>query len=336
VSRFRRALGVFHYGPLRRSDWLPTDECQDEQVRPGDLSPCDWDSDTEDSDDEHCGLGAHYRDAMGGDESDSDEGPAGLGASYRSSMGAMADGSDSESEDAEEGGISRPDGEGDEEESLDDGMACRLSDLASDSEPDDLAAARHRGASPEPLPVLGLPDADEDVLEEASPDALAAGSAEPAGAQESAEEEDPVVDLAVSDSSSEGLVDLDAGLGCASPDPLPASSASSRPAADPSGVARPAEGPSAVPAPLPKRLRLGAASGGAPGVGGLEFGDVGGSSLGLSVGIGSGLASGASRPSRPLAGDLPAAGLASSSQPPETRGSSARRGSPAVDRIRVS
>ena len=71
----------------------------------------------------------------------------------------MADGSDSESEDGEEGGISRPDGEGDEEESLDDGMACRLSDLASESEPDDLAVARHRCGSPEPLAVL--PDAEE-------------------------------------------------------------------------------------------------------------------------------------------------------------------------------
>ena len=24
VSRFRNALGVYHYGPLRLSDWLPT------------------------------------------------------------------------------------------------------------------------------------------------------------------------------------------------------------------------------------------------------------------------------------------------------------------------
>ena len=39
-----------------------------------------------------------------------------------------------------------------------------------------------------------------------------------------------------------------------------------------------AEGPSAALAPLRKRLRLGAASGGAPGAGGLEFGNVGGSS----------------------------------------------------------
>ena len=216
--------------------------------------------------------------------------------------------------------------------------------MGPDSDPDDLAAAEHRGASPEPMPVLDrgcgrlgiAPPDDEDALEEASPDALAAGSAAPVGAEESGEEEDPVVDLAVSDSSSEGLADLDAGPGCASPDPLPASSASSRPAADPSGVARRAAGLSAVPAPVPKRLRLGDGSGGAPGAGGLDFGDVGGSSLGLSVGIGSASASGASRPSRPFAGDLLDAGLASSSQPPQSRGSSARSGSPGENRIRVS
>ena len=33
-----RALGVYHYGPLPRSDWLPTDECEDEHVRPGEDS----------------------------------------------------------------------------------------------------------------------------------------------------------------------------------------------------------------------------------------------------------------------------------------------------------
>ena len=44
---------------------------------------------------------------------------------------------------------------------------------------EDLAAAEHRCATPEPLPVLCLPDADEDSLQEASP--------------ESGEEEDPVV-----------------------------------------------------------------------------------------------------------------------------------------------
>ena len=35
--------------------------------------------------------------------------------------------------------MSRPDGESDKEEWLDDDMACRLSDLAPDSEPEDLA-----------------------------------------------------------------------------------------------------------------------------------------------------------------------------------------------------
>ena len=34
-------------GPLRRSDWLPTDECADEQDRPGEDPPADWDSESE-------------------------------------------------------------------------------------------------------------------------------------------------------------------------------------------------------------------------------------------------------------------------------------------------
>ena len=340
VSRFRRALGVFHYGPLRRSDWLPTEECEDEHFRPGEDSPADWDSESEESEDEFGGFGAHYREGMGGDDS-AEEDMGGFGAHYRESMGGMASGSDSESEEGEEDRISRSDGESDEEETqLPDDMACRLSDLAPDSEPDDLAAAEHRCASPEPLPVFDA-DAgerlhDEDALEVASLDAVAAGSAEPVEAAEGGEEEDPVVDLAVSDSSSEGFADLDAVPGCASPAPVLASSASSLAAAVRPGVPRRAEGPSAVPAPLPKRLRLGAVSGGAPGAGDEEFGDFGGSLLGLSVGTGSGLASGASRPSRPLAGDLPASGLASSSQPPEFRASSARSGSTEVKGFRVS
>ena len=163
VSRFRRALGVYH--------------------RPGEDSPADWDSESEESDDEFGGFGAHYRDAMGGDDSDGDEELGGFGAHYRESMGAMADGPDSESEEGEEVGISRPDGESDEEESLEDDMACRLSDLAPDSEPEDLAVAEHRCASPEPLPVLergGRVDNfeadDDDGLEEASPDPLASES----------------------------------------------------------------------------------------------------------------------------------------------------------------
>ena len=64
------------------------------------------------SDDEFGCFGAHYRDAAGGDDSDSDDGPAGLGAHYRSSMGDMAGGSESETETGEEGGVSRPHGEG--------------------------------------------------------------------------------------------------------------------------------------------------------------------------------------------------------------------------------
>ena len=71
-------------------------------------------------------------------------------------------------------------------------MAYRLSDLAPDSEPEDLAAAEHRCASPEPLPVLGLPDADE------------------------GERLSRAVAPALSDCSSEGLAERDAV-----PQPLP-------------------------------------------------------------------------------------------------------------------
>ena len=67
----RRSLGTAAAGPLRRSDWLPTDDCADEQNRPSDLSPRDWGSESEDSDDDFGGIGAHYREAMGGG-SDSD------------------------------------------------------------------------------------------------------------------------------------------------------------------------------------------------------------------------------------------------------------------------
>ena len=295
---------------------------------------------------------------MGGSESDSDE-PCGLGAHYRSSMGGMADGSDSKSED---GGISRPDGEGDDEGSVDDGMACRLSDL--ESEPEDLAAVQHRCASPEPLPVLGPPDAHEEDFEEASPDALAAGSANPVGAEESGEEEELAVDPVLSDSSSEGFVERDAVPGCASSAALPVSSASVlAPAVGLPGVAPRMDGLSAVPLRLPRRVRFGATFDASPGDGCLEVGDVGGSCLGLSVGSGSGSALGdvpdldrawdrvpllapsslaageraASRQSRPLAGDLAASGLASSAPPPpEAPGSSALSGSKPAKRLRVS
>ena len=85
---------------------------------------------------------------------------------------------------------------------------------------------------------------------EASPDAVAGGSAEPVESAEGGEEEEPAVDLAVSDASSEGFADLDAVPGCASPAPLLASSASSLAAAVRPGAPRRAEGPSAVLAPL--------------------------------------------------------------------------------------
>jgi hypothetical protein len=45
----RRAIGVYHYGPLRRSDWLPSgDFVEGQQVKPQhDSSESDW---TEESD----------------------------------------------------------------------------------------------------------------------------------------------------------------------------------------------------------------------------------------------------------------------------------------------
>ena len=63
---------------------------------------------------------------------------------YREAMDGITGGSDSHSEEGDVDGISRPDGEGDQEEWLDDHMACRLSDLAPDSEPN----ARHRMTLP--------------------------------------------------------------------------------------------------------------------------------------------------------------------------------------------
>ena len=98
VSRFKEALGVFHYGLLRRSDWLPTKEGSDEQVEPSDLSPRDWDGDSSDSESERCDLAAHFRAAMGMDESSDSEGGGRLAAHFRSSMGAMAGDDSSESQ----------------------------------------------------------------------------------------------------------------------------------------------------------------------------------------------------------------------------------------------
>ena len=104
VSRFRTALGVYHYGPLRRSDWLPTKENPDadEQVQPSELSPRDWEDSCSDSDSERWDVGAHFRGAMGAEDSSDSEGGADLGAHYRSSMGGMG-GSSSGSEDCWDG-----------------------------------------------------------------------------------------------------------------------------------------------------------------------------------------------------------------------------------------
>ena len=64
VSRFRNALGVYHYGPLRRSDWLPTAEGPEEQVQPSELSPFDWAGESEDSESSGAGFGANYREGL--------------------------------------------------------------------------------------------------------------------------------------------------------------------------------------------------------------------------------------------------------------------------------
>ena len=125
---------------------------------------------SEGSEVDYGGVAGRCREAAGGSDWDSDE-LGDLGAHYRSSVGGAADGSDSDSEDC---GISRPDGECDEERSLDVGMACRLSDF--ESEPDDLAAAEHRCASSAPRPVLGPEDAPDEDVEEVSSDASAVGS----------------------------------------------------------------------------------------------------------------------------------------------------------------
>ena len=48
VSRFRTKLGVFHFGPIRRSDWLPVGEEKDgEQTRRGPDSEDESDQDAE-------------------------------------------------------------------------------------------------------------------------------------------------------------------------------------------------------------------------------------------------------------------------------------------------
>ena len=89
VSRFRSSLGVYHYGPLRRSDWLPTEECVGEQVEPSELSPADWLSD-ESSEEEFGGFGANYRSgvrdiATGVSDCESESSDCGLGGRGRCS-----------------------------------------------------------------------------------------------------------------------------------------------------------------------------------------------------------------------------------------------------------
>ena len=74
VSRFQRAIGVYHYGPLRRSDWLPTAEQAGEQVQPSELSEADWGDSSDDSDLDQEDFAANYRSGMGGMNGASSEG----------------------------------------------------------------------------------------------------------------------------------------------------------------------------------------------------------------------------------------------------------------------
>ena len=160
VSRFRRAIGVFHYGPLRRSDWLPTDEHEGEQVRPSELSPRDWGEESSDSELERGDFGAHYRESMGAGDEDLSSSEAGdLGAHYRESMAAMGGGfPESEDECMDASGASAS------------GLcAPASSDFAADCP--ETPFAGFRCAEPEPVWVgsddeARLADFDEPVKEE--------------------------------------------------------------------------------------------------------------------------------------------------------------------------
>jgi len=168
VSRFRGVLGVFHYGRLRRSDWLPTKEHPDEQAQPSDLSPRDWDDDSFDSESERCDFGAHYRAYMGADGSSESEGGGDLGAHYRSSMGVMGASSS--------GSEGCSDGSGDREAAWDGadgrfGAGSGMEGSSSDSAAGDaeVPAGGLRCGELEPLCVLSsdeVPSADERPFEQ--------------------------------------------------------------------------------------------------------------------------------------------------------------------------
>ena len=275
VSRFRRANGVFHYGPLRRSDWLPTAVCDDEQDRPGELSPRDWDSESDASEDEyHGGLGGGFDSASESegafpgaeDESSEEEGCMGDAAMARPLSSSESVCSDDGHEmsfalrcaspvpapvlesldagDSEHEGSDRCSRES-ADEHLPDSMACVLS--ASEEEPSAVDVGHPsplRGASLSATPVL--------VGREDSPPAADALRVD--AALESAEEEVPrAVDPALSDSSSECSRPVSAEHGV--------DACSLRPAASPGAAAAV---PDASPcfrsggSALPPRLRLGA------------------------------------------------------------------------------
>ena len=80
-----------HYGPLRRSDWLPTEQHAGEQDEPGELSPMDWPGESDaSSEEEFGGFGANYRSgvrdiATGVSDCDSESSDGGLGGRGRCS-----------------------------------------------------------------------------------------------------------------------------------------------------------------------------------------------------------------------------------------------------------
>ena len=251
VSRFRRALGVFHYGPLRRSDWLPTAVCDDEQDRPGELSPRDWDSRSEASDEYPGGLGgmvdsdSESQGAFPGaeDESSEEEGCVGDDGMAHPLSSSESVCSDHEMSFGHRCASPPPapvlestyEGDSEHDGYLPDSMACALS--ASESEPSAVDAGHPSplpGAAPSAAPVLA---GREDPLSDARPD----------GASESAEEEIPrAADPALSDSSSECSV---AAAVLDGADVFSVCAASS--AAVPDAALR------SAPGALPPRLRLG-------------------------------------------------------------------------------
>ena len=252
VSRFRSSDGVFHYGPLRRSDWLPTDPCEGEQDGPGELSPRDWESE---SDEEH-GSGPR----RWGCDSGSDSEDGGVWALDNAGMACRLSESEASSDDEWDSGLARlaspeppavlvDDGSDSpgvhDDPSRNVGMAGPSLSSSESEDPscDGVAVLSTRGASLE-SPAVAVDAEDE---------AASLASASSGGDQECAEEEKPrEVDPALSDSSCEVAEVLDVSA----PSSLPAcsaSSSSSLPAVVPAALSIPADGSVS----MPPRLRFG-------------------------------------------------------------------------------